>query len=250
MQCIVNGLATNYEERGSGEAVIMLHGWKDDLHTFDGIASVLGENFRIVRLDLPGFGGSEAPKGDWILDDYAGFVKDFLGKLSISPDTLIGHSFGGRIAIKGIAANKFSAKKIILISSAGVARRKTFRNMLLAVLAKVGRVITAIPPISFWKQEIRRGLYRSIGSDYFQAGALGGTFLNIIKEDLSSSAKNIMLPTLIIWGSKDSTTPISEGRRLNQLISGSTLRVIEGAGHFVHKERPKEVSELIRKFQI
>lgn len=250
MKCIVRGLAVEYEDRGSGKLIVMLHGWKDDLHTFDGVASALGEDFRIVRLDLPGFGGSEAPKGDWILDDYVEFVKDFLGKLSISPDTLIGHSFGGRITIKGIATNKFSAKKVILISSAGVARRKTIKNLMLTVLAKIGRVVTAIPPISFWRQEIRRGLYRNIGSDYFQAGALGGTFLNIIKEDLSSSAKNITIPTLIIWGREDETTLLSEGERLHQLISGSNLQVIKGAGHFVHKERPEEVSELIRKFQI
>ena len=249
MRCIVDGLAVEYEDIGTGKTVVvMLHGWKDDMHTFDGITQSLQNSFRVVRVDLPGFGGSEAPKGDWMLDDYIGFVKDFLIKLNIRPDILVGHSFGGRITIKGIAKKILSTKKIVLISSAGVARRKTLKNSVLAVLAKIGRVVTAIPPFSFWKQEIRRGLYEAIGSDYFRVGALRGTFLNIVSEDLSEVAKDITVPLLIIWGSADDTTPLEEGKRLNQLVSGSRLQVIEGAGHFVHKEQPEEVSKLIREF--
>jgi len=250
MRCIVMGLAVEYEDIGTGKTVVMLHGWKDDLHTFDDITQSLSNSFRVIRIDLPGFGGSEPPPCDWILDDYVGFVKDFFIKLNIRPDILVGHSFGGRITIKGISTNKLIAKKVVLISSAGVARRKTLKNLILAMLAKIGRVVMAIPPISFWKQNIRRRLYKHIGSDYFRAGALSGTFRNIIKEDLSEVAKNISVPTLIIWGSGDNTTPIGEGKRLNKLISGSKLEVIGGAGHFVHQERPEEVVNLISKFSI
>lgn len=248
MRSIVAGLAVEYEDAGAGNTIVMLHGWKDDLHTFEGIASALANSFRVVRVDLPGFGGSEAPPADWALNDYVTFVKDFLDKLNINPDVLVGHSFGGRIVIKGIANKVLSAKRIVLVSSAGIARRKTVKNLLLAVFAKAGRVITSIPPMSFRKQEIRRKLYERIGSDYFRAGALSGTFLNIIKEDLSKIAKTIKVPTLIIWGSGDNTTPLRDGERLHQYISGSTLRVIDGAGHFVHSERPKEAAELIREF--
>lgn len=250
MRCIVDGLAVEYEDIGTGKAAVILHGWKDNLHTFDDIASALSGSFRIIRMDLPGFGGSDAPHGDWTLNDYVQFVKDFLEKVHIKPDIYIGHSFGGRITIKGVATGALSAKKIVLISSAGIARRKTFKNFILAVLAKVGRAVTSIPPISFWKQKVRRRLYEAIGSDYFQAGNLGGTFLNIIKEDLSALAKTITIPTLIIWGSKDGATPPGDGERLHQYISDSKLHVVGGAGHFVHQERPKEVAKLIREFSI
>ncbi len=248
MLSIVNELAVEYEDTGTGKTVVMLHGWKDDLRTFDDITQSLSDSFRVVRVDLPGFGGSEAPHDDWALNDYVGFVRDFLDKLHIKPDILAGHSFGGRITIKGVATGMLQPKKIVLISSAGVARRKTLKNSVLAALAKVGRAATAIPPFSFWKQEIRRRLYEALGSDYFRAGALRGTFLNTIKEDLSEIAKDITVPTLIIWGSADDTTPINEGRRLNQLISGSRLQVINGAGHFVHREHPQEVADAITQF--
>ena len=248
MHCIVDGLAVEYEDTGTGKTVVMLHGWKDDLHTFDGMAPALSRSFRVLRVDLPGFGGSEPPSADWTLDDYVLFVKSFFAKLGIQPDVLIGHSFGGRITIKGTAAHILNAKKIVLISSAGVARRKTLRNAVLTVLAKIGRVITAIPPVSFWKQEIRKKLYGAIGSDYFRAGALRGTFLNIVNEDLSEAAKGIAVPVLIIWGGNDDTTPLREGERLHQLIAGSKFRVIGEAGHFVHKEKPDEVSAIMREF--
>lgn len=250
MQIIVNGLAVEYQDQGAGKTLAMLHGWKDDLHAFDDIARYLSGSFRIIRIDLPGFGRSESPRKNWTLDDYVEFVRDFSSKLNINIDVLVGHSFGGRITIKGVATKILNAKKIVLISSAGVARRKTIRNLILAVLAKIGRVITSIPPFIFWKQEIRRKLYEAIGSDYFRAGELSGTFVNIVSEDLSLLAKQIKTPSLIIWGAKDDTTPVSQGKRLNQLISGSKFQVINGAGHFVHKEKPKEVAGLIRKFCI
>lgn len=248
MQIIIKNLAVEYDDRGSGKIIVMLHGWKDNLYTFDKIVRSLSDEFRIIRIDMPGFGGSEAPPNSWHLDDYVRFVNGFFIKLDIKPDILIGHSFGGRITIKGVATGTLSAKKIVLISSAGVARRKTFKNFTLAVLAKVGRVITAIPPFSIWKQKIRRKLYEAIGSDYFRAGELSGTFVNVVNEDLGLLSEQIKIPALIVWGAEDDTTPISQGVRLNKLIPGSKLEVINGAGHFVHKEKPEEVAELIREF--
>jgi pimeloyl-ACP methyl ester carboxylesterase len=250
MQCIVNGLIVTYEDAGHGGVILMLHGWKDDLNTFNNVALHLSKSFRVIRIDLPGFGKSEIPHADWTLDDYVAFVRDFCAKLDVQPDVLVGHSFGGRITIKGVAGKVLNARKIVLISSAGVARRKTLKNYVLAVLAKIGRVITAIPPISFWKNEIRKKLYENMGSDYLHAEALRGTFLNIIKEDLSAVAPYISVPSLIIWGGADDTTPIEEGRLLNRLIPGSLFKVIEGAGHFVHAEKPLEVSSMVREFLV
>ena len=91
-------------------------------------------------------------------------------------------------------------------------------------------------------------MYGLIDSDYLSAGALKETFLKIIAENLSSSAENIAAPALLIWGANDAETPLADGKRLSRLIHGSELKTINGAGHFVHREKPKEVAELIRKF--
>src|ERR1043166_6772182 len=100
MKVIVKGIATEYRDEGSGPIILMLHGWGDSLHSFDMLAQRLDPDCRILRLDLPGFGQSETPRGAWTLADYAEFVKAFCEKIGLVPDFLVGHSMGGRIIIK------------------------------------------------------------------------------------------------------------------------------------------------------
>ena len=248
MKIIVQNLATEYLDEGTGKVVLFLHGWQDNLHTFDSLASLLSPTWRIVRLDLPGFGKSEVPKETWNLDNYVQFVKDFINKLDIHVYALVGHSFGGRITIKGEATKNLQAQKIILIGSAGIAKNRTFRNSLLKILAKIGGLITYIPPLIFWRKALRKRMYGFIGSDYLNTGKLKETFLKIISEDLSASAKNITIPTLLIWGVNDTETPLTDGKKLSQLISGSELKVLNETGHFVHREKSQGVAKLIQEF--
>lgn len=241
-------MAIEYRDEGSGPVVLLLHGWRDSLHTFDLLALLLSPSHRALRLNLPGFGESEAPRTAWHIDDYAGFVAEFIKKLDINVDVLIGHSLGGRIALKGIASKTLDAQKVVLIASAGIAQRNTFRILFFRALAKIGRLVTAIPPFTFFREALRRRLYRGLGSDYLSAGPLKETFLNIINEDLSAHAKAITKPVLLIWGSEDAETPLRDGQRLATLIPGAAFEIIPGAGHFVHQEKPGEVVGLIHKF--
>ena len=248
MKIIVQHIATAYEDEGAGPVMLFLHGWQDNLHTFDALASSLSSSYRIIRLDLPGFGKSEMPNGAWSVDDYVQFVADFVQKLNVRPDVLVGHSFGGRIGIKGAGTQKLHARKLILIGPAGIAKKRTFRNSILRVAAKVGRLVTNVPPFLFWRHQLRKKLYRFLGSDYFASGRLKETFLKIIAEDLRESAKQVTIPTLLIWGEHDTQTPLALGKELSGLIRGSTLKVVRDAGHFVHQEQPRRVVELIRAF--
>lgn len=248
MKIIVQNLAIEYEDKGTGKVVLFLHGWQDNLYTFDSFADVFASTYRVIRLDLPGFGKSEIPKEAWNLDDYVHFVKNFIQKLNIHADVLVGHSFGGRIAIKGTATKNFHPHKIILIGSAGIAKNRTFRNSVLKIFAKAGGWILSIPPLIFWREGLRKKIYKYIGSDYGNAGALKETFVKIISEDLTMSAKKITTPALLIWGVKDTETPLSDGELLSRLIQNSRLKVVDGAGHYVHREKPEEVVKLIQEF--
>ena len=248
MKTIVQSLAIEYQDEGNGPVILMLHGWKDTLHTFDAIVTDLCHSHRVVRIDLPGFGGSEMPIGVWSIEAYVRFVREFIQKLHLDVDTFVGHSFGGRIAIRGTGEGVFQSRRLILIAAAGLAHRRMFRNKVLSGLAKVGKLLTLIPPFSFWRNELRRTLYTSIGSDYFNAGALKDTFVKVVSEDLSSFAEKITVPTLIIWGENDSTTPAEQAERIHSLVRGSKLTVINHAGHFLHQERPEEVTAAISTF--
>ncbi len=253
MKVIVNKLAVEYADEGNGPVMLFLHGWNTDLHTFDALTAELSRDFRIARLDLPGFGGSELPKESWGVGEYSIFVKDFCEKLDITPVALLGHSFGGRIAIKAVARGIFTPEKLILLGSAGVARRTVARVITTSIVA-FKNFARFIPSSNFFYAKgrffLRRlgGFYQQRESDYHAAGALKSTFLKVIAEDLSPEAKKISIPTLLIWGEDDTATPLSEGKRLRELIIGSTLKVIAGASHFVHQEKPSQVSTLVREF--
>jgi pimeloyl-ACP methyl ester carboxylesterase len=248
MKIIVQNLAVEYQDEGAGKVILLLHGWQDNLRTFDALVPLLSVTNRVIRLDCPGFGQSETPKETWDLDNYVKFVENFIQKLHLQVDVLIGHSFGGRIAIKGAADKNLQPNKIVLVNSAGIAKNKTLRNSVLKTGAKIAGAIIRIPPLSFWREKLRKKIYESIGSDYLNAGAMKETFLKIIAEDLTESAKKINIPTLLIWGANDAETPLSDGQRLAKLIPDSKLEIINGAGHFIHQEKPEEVANIIQNW--
>lgn len=247
MKTVVHNIATEYSDAGQGPVLLMLHGWKDSLNTFDDLVKRL-PNYRIVRVDMPGFGGTEAPKDAWGVHDYVEFVRAFLEKVNVVPDVIVGHSFGGRVAIKGVGMGVLKPTKLILIASAGLARRRTLKNHLFAGVAKGGRVLTSIPPFSFWQNAIRRKLYDALGSDYFRAGSLKDTFVKVVSEDLSEYASKITIPTLLIWGRQDASTPLIQAEMIHDRIEDSQLDIVNGAGHFVHREQPENVAAFITQF--
>ncbi|HTR19192.1 MAG TPA: alpha/beta hydrolase [Candidatus Paceibacterota bacterium] len=248
MKVIVDNLAVEYMDEGQGPVVLMLHGWMNSLHSFDSISKLLSTKYRVVRLDLPGFGASETPKSSWHVADYVTFVTHFLAKTAVEPHVLLGHSLGGRIILKGLAEHTLSAQKAVLIASAGAAERNTLRNWSFKMIAKAGRAATAVPPFTLLRAKLRNKLYSAAGSDYAQAGSMAPTFLNIIAENLAPLAPQVNVPTLLVWGSADTTTPLSEGKRLQALLPDAKLEVIQGAGHFVQEEKAADVARMIEEF--
>ena len=172
---IVDDLDVYYTESGEGPVILLLHGWGTSLDTFTKFTNEWHiTNKRFIALDLPGFGKSQSPKEAWDVSVYAQFVRDFLDKLSIvEPQIVVGHSLGGRIAIKAIAKKNLSPQRLLLIASAGTAEVHSFRNTLFALLAKIGKVFFSIPPFSFFKESFRRKLYAAAGStDYLYSGPM------------------------------------------------------------------------------
>jgi pimeloyl-ACP methyl ester carboxylesterase len=160
-----------------------------------------------------------------------------------------GHSFGGRISIKGLAHGILFAEKLVLIGSAGVANRPTVHNNTFTAMAKIGKVLLKPFPKS-WYLSLRDELYKVTGGDYVSAGALSETFINVINEDLSNDATIVATPTILIWGEDDIVTPLYEGKKLKNLIPNSEIHTLLGAGHFVHKQKADQVADLIKKFCI
>ena len=117
MKIHIRDININYEVSGVGPPLIFLHGWGSNLHVFDKLVSQINEDYTIYQIDLPGFGESEI-LDSYTIEQYAEYIYLFCLKLGIDKPILIGHSFGGRIAVK--YSSLYSVEKLILISSPGV----------------------------------------------------------------------------------------------------------------------------------
>jgi pimeloyl-ACP methyl ester carboxylesterase len=252
MNIVVNGVLTHYEAAGDAKkpVALLLHGWAADVKSLAGLGAHLQRHYYVVRLDLPGFGGTEQPPADWHIADYAHFVRDAAAKIGLkSIALLVGHSFGGRITIKAAATGVIAPQKIVLLGSGGITHSRDARNLAYKIVAKAGKAVTSLPGLRGLQGKLKKALYASAGStDYLNAGAMKQIFLHSINEDLRGDAAKIAVPTLLIWGGRDDQTPPTDGELLARAIPGAKLHIIKDAGHYVQLDAPHEVEALIDRF--
>ncbi len=247
MNVIVNDLLVNYSRQGKGSPLLLLHGWGDRLETFDAIARLLEANNTVVRLDLPGFGKSQAPNEAWGLEQYAEHVSNFLQKIDCQPTAIVGHSNGGAIAIYGLANGQLRADKLVLLSSAGIRAVERGRKFAWKVLAKTGKVATSTLPAGA-RASLRTRLYKSAGSDLLIAPSMEATFKRIVSQDVEAHAAKLNMPTLIMYGKNDTATPPEYGEKFHRAVKGSKLILLDDADHFMHQQYPDKISALISEF--
>lgn len=252
IKTIINNLNINYIKKGTGKAVLILPGWGTTINTYMPIINSLSAYYTVYCLDMPGFGESEEPNTSWNLDDYVTFVIDFIKSQNINELSLIGHSNGGRIIIKLMNEKNLSFKvnKIILIGSAGIVHEKTLYQNLKIKLAKVGKNILELKPIKKIFPNLITKLKNNFGSeDYKNASPImKETLVQLINYDLRKFLPNINVPTLLIWGSNDTATPISDGELMEKLIPDAGLIRVENCSHYVFLEQPGYVNKIINTF--
>lgn len=246
MQIIVDNLLTQYTKSGSGDTVLLLHGWGDSSKGTSAFAQVLSDRFEVISVDLPGFGGTQAPEDSWGLDDFANFIIDFTHKLQLNISVVIGHSNGGAIAVRCIAKG-IKTNYLVLIASAGIRGEYKGRNKVLRLVAKTGKTLVKPFPQALQKK-LRRKLYTSVGSDMLVAEHLQETFKRVVVDDVLNDAKNITIPTLIVYGDKDVSTPSRYGELFKQNISESKLVIIPDGEHMLLTENTDTIAALVKEF--
>jgi len=253
MNISVEGYNISYKITGDGEeTVVMLQGWGTHLGLYDAVAAAINDKVRFVQFDLPGFGASDEPREPWNVDAYADFFLKFMEALGIRKATLIGHSYGGRVIIKLASRENlpFEITRIVLIDSAGILPKKTFAQkvkirkykMLKGILNM--KVVYALFPelIDDWRS--RQG-----SADYRAASPMMRKCLVMaVNEDLTGLLPKIKQDTLLIWGDKDTATPIGDARIMEEKIPNSGLAVLEGAGHFSYLEQPGKFRGIMRAY--
>lgn len=235
MQKVIDGILTSYEILGNAnQKLLILHGWKDSHKSWLPIANNLKDRYTVILLDLPGFGNTAPPPQDWGIYQYNLFVKQFLEAINISSAIVLGHSFGGRIAM--LLASRFPllVKKLILVDAAGM-ELKSFKTNL---FSKVSMFFRWLP----------KKVKNIVGSrDYQQSGNLKNLFVQIINQPLREELKNIHCETLIVWGEKDKELPVQEALMLQNGINNSTLRVVWGTGHSPHITHPTDLLAILEE---
>lgn len=253
MNIKVDGYNICYKITGSGdETVVMLQGWGTHLGIYDSVANIINEKYKFIQFDFPGFGGSDEPLDAWNVDAYADFFCKFMEALHIDKAALIGHSYGGRVIIKLMARETlpFEVSKIVLIDSAGIVPARTFYQKIkirrYKALKKIlnTKVIYALFPelIDDWRS--RQG-----SADYRNATPIMRQCLVMaVNEDLTGLLDKIKQDTLLIWGDKDTATPIDDAKIMEEKIPNSGLAVLTGAGHFSFLDQPVIFGNIIRSY--
>lgn len=247
-----NVMSLNVSDTGSGEAVLLLHGWGTNLAVYKSIIDYLTPYKRVISYDIPGFGGSAEPSFAFSTDDYADLALCVLKNLGITEVTLIGHSHGGR-TILNLASRENPGvviKKIILIDSAGIVPKKTFIQKLRVKKYKLGKAILSLAPVKkLFPDAIDKYKAKHGSADYKAvSGNVRDSLVKVVNDDYRERMKNIKASTLLIWGTKDDATPLSDGEYMEKNIPDAGLVKIEGGSHYSFLDNPGLVQRVIFSF--
>lgn len=235
----IKNIDIHYTQYGSeaGKDIVLLHGWGQNIEMMKPLGDRLLD-YRVTILDFPGFGDSGELVHSFTVYDYVECLEEFLHSLKIENPILMGHSFGGRVAI--VYASRNQTEKLVLFGSPCIRKeRKSVKESMLKTVKK-------LPGLN------RLGEYakKYIGSiDYRQATpVMRETLVNTVNEDLSECAKKIVCPTLLIWGTLDEAASIEEARELEHLLADGGLVELEGYSHYAYLEALPQVVNILHEF--
>ncbi len=209
---------------------IVLHGWGSNKELMKRAFGNYFKNYRHIYIDLPGFGKSS---NEIVLDtkDYKEILEIFLDAISSPKDVIVGHSFGGKVAVL------LNPNRLILLSSAGIVTKKP-----LDIKIKIAtfKLVKALGFGRFYKF-FASGDAKEMSQNMYE------TFKNVVDEDFSDNFKNFSKKALILWGKDDSATPLESGKKIASLIEDSIFFQFDG-DHYFFLKNYDEVAKKIKNF--
>jgi len=242
-----NGINLYYEKHGNGkENLVILPGWGNTRESFSRFIHTLEDYYTIYIVDYPGFGNSPFPNKDLTIYDYSNLIYELIKELNLENPILIGHSFGGRIITTLLGYYNYHFSNIILINSAGIKPKRTIskrlKNLYYKLMQKIGNILPKKVKVK-WKNYL---FNKFASTDYKNlSDNMKTTFKNVINEDLKPYLDKIITRTLLIWGNKDTDTPIKDAYIMNKLIKDSELIILKDATHFSYLENPNLINKIL-----
>ncbi len=249
---IVNGMSIAYQVEGHGEPVILLHGnglsggmWKYNI-------GPLSQRYQVFAPDLPGFGSSQSMAVPYYIPEMVDFIDNFAAALRLSSFYLMGHSFGGGIALHYTLKHPSKIRKLVLVSSLCLGKEiawwvRWFSSPVLIHTA--GKVL--VPVFKAIKYIARfLGPWEVVGPITKASIHIGSCMSSLTEQTivLLSQLPQIMAPTLVLWGAKDPIVPFSQAFSAAELIPDCQVKVFEDCGHSVYRDRLPEFSSVLSGF--
>jgi pimeloyl-ACP methyl ester carboxylesterase len=250
----VEGMAVHYRDRGEGPAVLLLHGSSSSLHTWEDWSDRLTPTHRVVAVDLPGHGlTGPHPEGRYATRDTVAFLDAFAEAIDLDRFALVGSSMGGRIAWAYTVLHPERVDGLVLVSAAGFPAdgppRLVYR---LARLPAVGAVMTRLTPRWLIAAQLRSAVadpdalldtdidrYADLLRREGNRDAVRTRLLtDPDDEDLRGRLAEIAIPTLVLWGARDTWVPVAHADRFAAAIPDVQVVVYPELGHLPMEEDP------------
>ena len=241
MTDIVNDINVSYKIYGNknGQSVVFLHGWGQNIAMMEPLANSFKNDYNLVIIDLPGFGESDEPNYAWSLEDYVEFLHTFFKRYNIKRPILVGHSFGGKLAL--LYASKYDVLKLVVLAS-------PFKKEITKLSLKT-KVLKNLKKIKFLNK-FENFAKKHIGSiDYRNASPIMREILTMhVNTDITENIKKINCPTLIIWGTNDEAVPYVRAHELESLILNAGVVTYDGCTHYAYLERLGQTISVLKSF--
>jgi pimeloyl-ACP methyl ester carboxylesterase len=224
---------------GPGPLVVALHGWGRDRHDFRDALS----GYRHIRADLPGFGLSPPPPEAWGAAGYAACLAAALDDCGLpGPAVIVGHSFGGRVAVCLAAARPDLVSGLVLCGVPLLRDAGAGRPPLRYRLARSAARAHLLPARRFEAIRAARG-----SADYnAAAGVMREVLVRVVNESYDAQLRAITAPAALLWGARDRAVPPAMVDRARALLPGPvTAEVVDGAWHDVHLQAPDRLALMI-----
>lgn len=233
-------------------AVLILHGWGCNINVYIKMIDALKATYRVICLDMIGFGSTTMPDHPLDVDEYTNFIEKFIKALGLKKLSLIGHSFGGRIIIKLFSRKlkDFDFQKVVMVDAAGIKPKKKLSVTLRIMTFKFAKNLFNSTPLHKMYPNFIENMRKKAGSaDYNSAAAvMRNTLVKVVNEDLTDYLETIEKPTLLVWGDKDDATPLQDAYTMDKKIQNSELFIVKGAGHYSFLEQADTVNNKIIDF--
>lgn len=241
MQMLVKGVNVNYTfyDNSSNVNLVYLHGWGQNIEMMMPIAKPFIKKYNVLIIDFPGFGDSDEPKEVWSVFDYAEMVNEIVKNLNMKNPIVIGHSFGGKIAL--IYGYKYKTRKVVVLASPykQVITKPTLKMKLLKQAKK-------IPGLG----KLENFVKKHVGStDYRNASEMMRKILVAhVNTDITEDLRKIKCPVLGIWGTNDGAVDIEDGRELENIIPNYGLVEYPGCTHYAYLENLGQTISVLNNF--